>query len=68
VSNQTIISDVNGAETLLSENYFDRDRTDFNINPYYEYQSETDKLVIDFNYVDFTDTSTNTFLMLQEAL
>lgn len=60
VSSQTIISDVNGAETLFSQNYFDRDRADFNINPYYEYKSETDKLVVDFNYVDFTDTSTNT--------
>ena len=45
---------------MFSENSFDRDRVNFNFNPYYEYKSETDKLVIDFNYVDFTNDDTNT--------
>jgi len=57
---ETIISDVNTTNTLFSENYFDRDRVTFNINPYYEYKTETDKLVLDFNYVDFTNDNTNT--------
>ena len=60
VSSRTIISDTDGFETLFSENYFDRDRANFNINPYYEYKTDTNKLVIDFNYVDFTNNSTNT--------
>ncbi|QNM85231.1 TonB-dependent receptor [Polaribacter pectinis] len=60
VSSETIISDANKRNTLFSENYFDRDRANFNINPYYEYKTDTDKLVIDFNYVDFTNDNTNT--------
>lgn len=59
-SSKTIISDATDSETLFSENYFDRDRINFNINPYYEYKTETDKLVVDFNYVDFTNNNTNT--------
>ncbi|MEN8881275.1 MAG: outer membrane beta-barrel protein [Polaribacter sp.] len=57
---ETIISDVNTTNTLFSENYFNRDRETFNINPYYEYKTEKDKLVLDFNYVDFTNDNTNT--------
>jgi outer membrane receptor protein involved in Fe transport len=57
---ETIISEANSSETLLSENYFDRDRANISINPYYEYKTETDKLVLDFNYVDFTNDNTNT--------
>ncbi|AUC74678.1 TonB-dependent receptor domain-containing protein [Olleya sp. Bg11-27] len=60
ISSETIISDINTTETLFSENYFDRDRSNFNINPYYEYKTEANKLVVDFNYVDFTNTNTNT--------
>ncbi|WP_299062259.1 TonB-dependent receptor [uncultured Polaribacter sp.] len=59
-SSKTIISDENNRNTLFSENYFDRQRTNYNINPYYEYKTDTDKLVIDFNYVDFTNDNTNT--------
>ncbi len=47
-------------EVLFSENSFDRDRVDYNINPYYEYKSETEKLVLDFNYVNFVNDNTNT--------
>ncbi|PKG51971.1 TonB-dependent receptor domain-containing protein [Olleya sp. 1-3] len=60
ISSKTIISDINTTETLFSENYFDRDRSNFNINPYYEYKTDANKLVVDFNYVDFTNTNTNT--------
>ncbi|MDT7832607.1 TonB-dependent receptor [Flavobacteriaceae bacterium S356] len=59
-SSRTIISDATNSDVLLSENSFDRDRTNFNINPYYEYKTDTDKLVVDFNYVDFTNDNTNT--------
>lgn len=57
---RTIISDASNTDVLFSENSFDRDRIDYNINPYYEYKSDTDKLVIDFNYVNFTNDNTNT--------
>lgn len=60
VSSRTIISDNTNRNTLFSENTFDRDRIDFNINPYYEYKSDTDKLFIDFNYIDYKNDNTNT--------
>ena len=47
-------------DVLISENSFSRTRYNFNFNPYYEYKSSTDKLVLDFNYVDFTNNNTNT--------
>ncbi len=56
----TIISDATNSNVLFSQNSFDRDRVDYNINPYYEYKSDTDKLVVDFNYVNFTNDNTNT--------
>lgn len=59
-SSRTVISDAVNSDVLLSENSFDRDRTNFNINPYYEYKTDTDKLVVDFNYVDFVNDNTNT--------
>ncbi len=58
-SSKTIISDTNTSNTLFSENSFDRDRVDFNINPYYEYKSDTDKLVVDFNYIDYKNDNIN---------
>ncbi|WP_405562970.1 outer membrane beta-barrel protein [Polaribacter sp. Asnod6-C07] len=58
-TSETIISDDNTTNTLFSENSFDRERKNFNINPYYEYKTDTDKLVIDFNYVDFSNDNTN---------
>ena len=45
---------------MFSENNFDIDRFDFNFNPYYEYKSETDKLLVDFNYINFKNDNTNT--------
>jgi hypothetical protein len=58
-SSKTIISDANTSNTLFSENSFDRDRVDFSINPYYEYKSDTDKLVVDFNYIDYKNDNIN---------
>ena len=60
VDNITNIIKPNVTELLLTNNDFDRDRKTYNINPYYEYKSDTDRLLIDFNYVDFTNNSTNT--------
>lgn len=57
---KTIISEAAKSEVLFSENSFDRDRVDFNINPYYEYKSDTDKLIVDFNYIDYKNDNVNT--------
>ena len=59
-NSKTIISNSNSTNTLFSENSYDRDRVDFNINPYYEYKSDTDKLVVDFNFIDYKNDNTNT--------
>lgn len=59
-SSKTIISDVNSTNTLFSENSYDRDRIDFNISPYYEYKSNTNKLLIDFNYINYKNDNINT--------
>jgi len=59
-SSKTTITNTDTSNTLFSENSFDRDRIDFNINPYYEYKSETDKLILDFNYIDYTNDNINT--------
>ena len=68
VDNITNIIKPTATELLLTNNDFNRDRTDFNINPYYEYKSETDRILIDFNYVNFRNNSTNTlFETLQSA-
>ncbi len=59
-TSRTIVSDATNTSTLFSENNFDRERTNFNINPYYEYKSDTEKLVVDFNYINYNNDNTNT--------
>ena len=59
IDNITNIIKPNQTDVLLSENYLDKNRRNFNINPYYEYKTENDKLVLDFNYVDFNDNTMN---------
>ena len=58
-TSETVVSDQNNVNTLFSENTFDRDRSDFSFNPYYEYKTETDKLLVDFNYINFINDNTN---------
>ena len=60
VDNSTNIIRPTATELLLTNNAFNRIRTDFNINPYYEYKTETDRILIDFNYIDYKNNSTNT--------
>lgn len=59
-SSKTIIYDTNLTNTLFSENSYDKHRVDFNINPYYEYKSDTDKLIFDFNYINYKNDNINT--------
>ena len=42
---------------LLTDNQIDRKRTTLNINPYYEFKDDTSKLVVDVNYVSYSDSS-----------
>ncbi len=58
-TSKTAVSDQNSVNTLFSENTFDRDRSDFSFNPYYEYKTETEKLLLDFNYINFINDNTN---------
>jgi hypothetical protein len=58
-TSKTIVSDQNTNNTLFSENSFDRDRSDFNFNPYYQYKTDTEKLFLDFNYINFINNNTN---------
>ena len=59
-SSKTVVSDLTSSNVLLSENNFDIDRFDFNFNPYYEYKSDSDKLLVDFNYINFKNDNKNT--------
>lgn len=52
-TSDTFIEDDTDTSVLFSESSFDIDRITFNINPYYEYKSESEKLIVDFNYVDY---------------
>jgi hypothetical protein len=60
VDNITNIIKPSITEVLLTNNAFDRDRKNYNINPYYEYKSDTERLLVDVNYVNFINNSSNT--------
>ena len=49
-SSQTLISNTTEANGLFSENSYDSERVDFNFNPYYEFKSDSNRLLIDYNY------------------
>lgn len=66
-TSKTIVSNPSETNTLFSKNSFYRERSDFNINPYYEYKTATDKLLIDFNYIHFTNDNTNTLFGTEES-
>ena len=58
-SSKTVISDDNSSNTLFSENLFDIDRANYNFNVFYEYKTDINKLLIDFNYINFRSDNTN---------
>lgn len=66
-SSKTIISNPNSTNILFSENSFKIERFNFNLNPYYEYKTDTDKLLIDFNYINFANDNTNILSDLAES-
>lgn len=50
---------------MLSQNSFNRDQVVFNVNPYYEYKTEKQKLTLDFNFVDYSNDNINTISSLE---
>lgn len=66
-SSKTNIIKPTTIDVLFSKNSFDRDRVDYNINPYYEYKSDTEKLVVDFNFISYQNNNTNTLFDTEES-
>ena len=66
-SSTTLITQPNSTNVLFSENRFDLERYNFNLNPYYEFKTETDKLRLDINYIQFNSNSTNVLTDLAES-
>src|SRR5690606_30930699 len=58
-SNSTQVIETGSSGTLLTENSFDRNRKIYNINPYYKFEDEKNKLTIDFDYVDYNNDNVN---------
>ncbi len=57
---RTTVTTPTTIENIFSDNTFERDRNTFNLNPYFEYKTEKDKFIVDFNYIDFQDGNMNT--------
>ena len=66
-SSTTLITQPNSMNVLFSENRFDLERYNFNLNPYYDFKTETDKLRLDINYIQFNINSTNVLTDLVES-
>ena len=58
-SNSTQIIETGSSESLLTENSFDRNRKTYNINPYYKFEDEKNKFILDFDYVDYNNDNIN---------
>ena len=52
-NNNTTISSATSDITLLTDNSFDRNRNIKSLNPYYEFKDDKNKLVLDYNFVDY---------------
>ena len=66
-SSTTLITQPNSTNVLFSENRLDLERYNFNLNPYYEFKTETDKLRLDLNYIQFKSENTNVLADLAES-
>lgn len=65
--NLTTVTSQSSSDRLLTDNLFDSDRVNFNINPYYELNSGNNKLIVAFNYVNYTDTNENSLIQVEES-
>lgn len=52
-NNNTTISSATTEISLLTDNSFDRNRNIKSLNPYYEFKDDKNKLVLDYNFVDY---------------
>lgn len=59
-SSNTEVRSSSSLQRFVTENSFDRKRNTFSINPYYEFKTEQDKFILDFNYVNFINKNVNT--------
>lgn len=66
--NRTTIISGNMSNSLLTNNSFDRERTNYNINPYYEYDNEKTKVNVDFNYVNYDDANVNNLFKTETSV
>jgi len=58
-SNSTGIIGATSSDVLLTNNSFDRNRKTVNVNPYYKYDDEKNKIMLDFNFVDYNNDNVN---------
>lgn len=58
-SNSTQIIQTGSSEILHTENSSDRNGKTYNLNPYYKFEDEKNKLIIDFDYVDYNNDNIN---------
>ncbi|TDT46283.1 outer membrane receptor protein involved in Fe transport [Maribacter spongiicola] len=58
-NNNTTISNATSNISLFTDNSFDRNRNIKSLNPYYEFKDDKSKLVLDYNYVDYTYDNEN---------
>ena len=66
-ANETQIDSNTNEGLLLTDNIFERLRTTYTVNPYYEYEKENHKLQVDFNFVHYSNSNENELLRLDRS-
>ncbi len=66
--NITNITSNGTLDMLETDNRFERNWKLYVINPYYEYDDETNKLTLDFNYVDYKSTNENNLFQTGQSM
>ena len=66
-SNSTTVIENNTSSMLFTDNSFDRERVLYNINPYYEFSDDKNKLIVDFNYVDYDNDNENNLYQVGQS-
>lgn len=66
--NRTTISDMTSEATLFTDNLYDKQWTTYIVNPYYEYENDKNKVVVDVNYVNYDSNNENNLLEIGESI
>lgn len=53
---------------ILTETSSNSDKKNYTINPYYEYKSDTEKLTIDYNYINYKVNTTTNIIDIESTL